>query len=104
MAQYFVYILANSRGTLYTGVTNDIEYRVEEHKSGLGSQFTSQYRVSKLVYCEVFSEIEDAIRYEKRIKGWKRAKKVALIEERNPAWVDLRLEIPKPTFGEDWPG
>jgi putative endonuclease len=101
MPQYFVYILCNSKGTLYIGVTNDVERRLGEHKNGLGSQFTSKYGVSRLVYCEAFPNARDAIAHEKRLKGWTRVKKIALIDERNPAWVDLTLEIPSSWNGEE---
>jgi len=86
---YYVYILANRSRTLYTGVTNDIERRVAEHKAGHIPGFSRQYRVDRLVYLEPFEWIQQAIAREKQIKGWSRAKKVALIETRNPAWVDL---------------
>ncbi|MCF7846030.1 MAG: GIY-YIG nuclease family protein, partial [Candidatus Peribacteraceae bacterium] len=70
---YYVYILASGKnGTLYTGVTNDVEYRVRQHKSGAGSRFAKKYGVDKLVYFEEFGEVGDAIHREKCIKKWKR--------------------------------
>jgi putative endonuclease len=89
MGYYYVYILASQReGTLYVGVTNDLERRMAEHKAGL-SAFTAKYKVAKLVWFDYFTFANDAIAAEKRIKGWSRAKKIALIEQRNPKWVDL---------------
>ena len=89
MTQYYVYILASYRDTLYTGVINDLERRVHEHKQGLGSQFTRKYNVSKLVYYEATGDVTSAIEREKQIKAWRRAKRVALIESMNPNWMDL---------------
>ena len=92
MKQYYVYIMASHRGTLYTGVTNDLERRVHEHKYGLGSQFTKKYNVRKLVYYEATSDVTSAIEREKQVKSWRRGKRVALIESMNPYWVDLASE------------
>lgn len=87
---YFVYILASHRnGTLYTGVTNNLVKRVYEHKHDLIKGFTSKYRVHRLVYFEQHDDIVAAIMKEKRIKKWKRAWKIALIEKNNIAWCDL---------------
>ena len=71
------------------GVTNDLERRVQEHKSKQVPGFTARYNVSQLVYGEVFSDVRDAIAREKQIKSWSRARKNALIEEHNPRWNDL---------------
>jgi putative endonuclease len=87
-----VYILANRSRTLYTGVTNDLEHRVRQHKSGVGSEFTKRYHITRLVYYEPFTDVGQAIQWEKRIKGWVRVKKIALIRERNPQWVDLAAD------------
>ncbi|WP_397445368.1 GIY-YIG nuclease family protein [Polaribacter sp. R77954] len=88
--KYYIYILASQRnGTLYIGVTNDLERRVYEHKTGLGSKFTCKYSVYKLVYFEAFQNINDAILREKRLKKWNRAWKLKLIEEENKDWQDL---------------
>ena len=92
--QFFVYIMTNNRNTvLYTGITNDLKRRVFEHKSGQGGRFTSKYKINKLVYFEVFNDPENAILREKQIKAGSRKKKIALIEEFNPAWRDLYDEI-----------
>jgi putative endonuclease len=90
---YWVYIMTNAgNNVLYTGVTNDLRRRVTEHRAGLGSAFTSKYRVHKLVFYERFVRVTDAIAAEKRIKAGSRAKKIKLIEERNPEWSDLLAE------------
>jgi putative endonuclease len=86
---YFVYIMRNSSKLLYTGVTNDVEARVFQHKSKLIPGFTQKYNLYKLVYFEKFGDIRKAIRREKQIKGWLRSRKVALIESLNPRWLDL---------------
>ena len=88
--QYFVYILTNERHTvLYTGVTNNIARRLEEHRSKVVSGFTKKYNVGKLVYVETHTTPSEAIAHEKRIKGGSRAKKFLLIERTNPDWKDL---------------
>jgi putative endonuclease len=87
--QYFVYILASRSRTLYTGVTNDILRRLEEHRSEQPGSFTAKYRIDRLVFLESTSDIGAAIAREKQIKGWRRSKKVDLIESVNPAWEDL---------------
>jgi putative endonuclease len=74
---------------LYIGVTNDLTRRVQEHKQSLIPGFTQQYRVTRLVYFEEFDDIRDAIAREKQLKGWLRARKLKLIEARNPTWDDL---------------
>lgn len=84
MKQYYVYIMANRTRMLYTGDTNNLERRVYEHKNRIIPGFTSQYNITRLVYQEVFTDIRDAIAREKQIKGWLRAKKIALIETINP--------------------
>jgi len=86
----WVYMMTNeARTVIYTGVTNDIERRVYEHRSGEGGGFTKKYMVTVLVYAEHFADIRDAITEEKRIKAGSRAKKVAMIEEQNPKWLDI---------------
>jgi putative endonuclease len=91
---YYVYILASQRnGTLYIGVTNDIIRRVYEHRSKVVPGFTKRYGVMSLVYFEVYDDIENAIRREKRLKKWNRAWKLRLIEEKNPNWTDLYPSI-----------
>jgi putative endonuclease len=87
---FWVYILANKiGGTLYIGVTSDLVRRVFEHRSEVVRGFTKRYRVHRLVYFEQFSDVQTAIRREKRLKKWNRAWKVRLIEEANPNWDDL---------------
>ena len=94
MREYFVYILSNRNNTtLYTGVTNDLYRRVRQHKSGKGSEFTSKYHKTKLVYYEVFENIYNALNREKQIKGGSRQKKIELVEETNPAWIDLFTKL-----------
>ena len=87
--QYYVYILTGHARTLYTGVTNDIDRRIFQHRSHSGSVFASRYRIDKLVYLETFGEVTQAIAREKQIKSWSRAKKIRLIDETNPEWKDL---------------
>ena len=89
MKQYYVYIMTNRSRTLYTGVTNDLLRRVYEHKHHLMAGFTNKYLLTRLVYFEETSDVNAAIAREKQIKGWLRAKKVALIESINPNWRDL---------------
>lgn len=91
---YYVYILASDFiGTLYIGVTNDLERRVSEHRQKLVPGFTQKHNVTKLVYYEHFPDISAAIAREKRIKRWRRAWKIQLIEAENPAWRDLWLDF-----------
>lgn len=89
MNQYYVYIMTNRSKTLYTGVTNDLIRRVYEHKNKMVKGFTKRYNITKLVYFEETSDVQAAIKREKQIKGWLRAKKIALIESKNPEWKDL---------------
>ena len=89
MRQYYVYIMTNRSKTLYTGVTNDIERRVYEHKQKQIDGFTKKYNLTMLVYYESTDDVRSAIRREKQIKGWLRSKKIALIESMNPLWRDL---------------
>jgi putative endonuclease len=81
--------MASRSHTLYTGVTRDLTRRVSEHKQKLVPGFTSRYNINRLVYYEDFSDIRSAIQREKEIKAWRRSKKVALIESRNPVWLGL---------------
>ena len=86
----WVYILTNhSNRVLYTGVTNDIVRRTFEHRLKLTYGFAEKYNTYKLVYFEETTSIDSALSREKQIKGWSRAKKVALIEAMNPEWRDL---------------
>ena len=86
---YFVYILANGSRMLYVGVTNDLKRRVYEHRKKVMPGYTRQYNISRLVYFESTPNVSAAIAREKQIKGWIRAKKLALIERKNPEWADL---------------
>jgi putative endonuclease len=89
-----VYILASRRnGTLYIGVTSDLRRRVWEHKTDLVAGFTREYHVHTLVYAEFHARMAKAIQREKRIKAWRRAWKIELIEAANPAWRDLFDDI-----------
>ena len=87
---YWVYLLTNRSGTLYVGVTNDLARRLAEHAAGGAASFTGRYALDRLVYAEPYPDIRDAIAREKQLKGWRRAKKVALVNAANPAWRDLR--------------
>ena len=89
MRTYYVYIMASRSRALYTGVTRDLTRRVSEHKQKLVPGFTSRYNMTRLVYFEDFRDVRAAIAHEKEIKGWRRSKKIALIESRNPVWLDL---------------
>jgi putative endonuclease len=86
---YYVYILTNNSRTLYTGLTNNLTRRVYEHRHKLVPGFTAQYNITRLVYFEETGEVQTALAREKQIKGWLRAKKIALIESVNPTWADL---------------
>jgi putative endonuclease len=89
---YFVYIMSSPSRTLYTGVTNDLERRVNEHKSGTLDGFTKRYRIDRLVYFQETNDIGGAIAAEKQIKSLVRSKKIALIEQENPSLQDLSAE------------
>ena len=91
--QYYVYILTNKSGTLYTGVTNNLVRRVFEHKNQMVDGFTKRYNLKYLVYYEATDDVHSAIAREKQIKGWLRAKKLQLINSLNPAWKDLSEEF-----------
>ena len=86
----YTYIMANTgRTTFYIGVTADLEYRVLQHKAGVGSSFTRRYHITKLVYFEDYQYIQDAIAREKQLKNWRREWKIELIKTINPAMEDL---------------
>lgn len=90
MKSYFVYILASKKnGTLYIGVTSDLEKRVWEHKNKVIKGFTEKYNVDNLVYYEQTENVESALTREKQLKKWKREWKIKLIEENNSDWEDL---------------
>lgn len=86
---YFVYILSSRFRTLYIGVTNDLERRVAQHRERRDGTYSARYRIDQLVYFEQFDSPTTAIAREKELKGWRRQKKVRLIEAKNPNWVDL---------------
>ncbi|MBM3886312.1 GIY-YIG nuclease family protein [Candidatus Dependentiae bacterium] len=87
---YCVYILTNMpRGTLYIGVTNNLQMRILEHRAGLVDGFSKKYDLKKLVYFEQCGSAYQAISLEKRLKRWHRDWKISLIEKNNPAWIDL---------------
>ena len=93
MHQYYVYMLTNwNNKVLYIGVTSDLVKRVNQHKSKALAGFTSKYNVNKLVYYELHRDVNYAIRREKELKGWSRAKKNNLIASINPDWLDLSLK------------
>ncbi len=88
--QYYVYILASKiRGTLYIGVTNDLQKRVYEHKTGDKKGFSEKYNVNQLMYFETFQNVNEAIEREKNMKKWKLDWKIKLIEKENKKWLDL---------------
>jgi putative endonuclease len=91
---YWVYILASGHfGTLYVGVTRNLERRVAEHKAKAFSGFTAKYGVDRLVWFQGFGEVTQAIAFEKRLKRWRREWKVQLIEADNPQWHDLYIDM-----------
>ena len=91
---YYIYILASKRnGTLYIGITSNLTKRVWEHKNKVIEGFTEKYNVNKLVYYEQYSDPENAIRREKRLKKYKRRWKLELIEKENPQWKDLYEDL-----------
>ena len=92
--QFYVYILASKQnGTLYLGVSSDIVKRVWQHKNDLAEGFTKKYGVKDLVYYEIHEDAENAIKREKQLKKWRRSWKLELIEEKNPEWRDLYVDI-----------
>ena len=90
---YQVYILSSESKVIYTGMTNNLERRINEHKNKLIEGFSKRYNMYKLVWYEETDDVGVAIAFEKKIKGWKRFKKATMIEEENPGWDDL---------AEDW--
>ena len=91
---YYVYILTNwNNKVMYIGVTNNLERRIQEHKSKQIEGFTKKYNVTKLVYYDTTNDVNEAIAMEKKLKGWKRDRKNSLVESINPEWKDL---------SEDW--
>jgi putative endonuclease len=90
---YYVYIMNSKSGVLYIGATNDIDRRVYEHRHGLIEGFTKKYRITRLVYVEEFERAADMVARERQIKGWRRARKLALVHEQNPARADYARRI-----------
>ena len=91
---YYVYILSSKRnGTLYIGVTNNLERRLYEHKNNLIEGFTNKYNVHHLVYFEDVNDIQSALQREKQLKRWTRKWKLELIEKFNPEWRDLASDF-----------
>ena len=89
---YYVYILTNwNNRVMYIGVTNNLKRRISEHRLETVEGFTRKYHVHKLVYYEAMTDIRDAIAREKELKGWTRAKKNALVMEKNPGFEEIRL-------------
>ena len=100
MRSYYVYIMSNAARTLYVGVTNDLERRVDQYKQGTTPGFTSRYKVTYLVYYEETADVHEAIGREKQAKGWTRERKMALVEADNHGWRDL---IPSPAGRAAYP-
>jgi putative endonuclease len=90
--RYYVYIRASKSRVLYTGVTGSLMSRILQHKRGEGSSFMTKYRVNRLVWYQSFEVVHRAIARETEIKGWRREKKINLIEEANPTWEDLAAD------------
>src|SRR5262245_21876923 len=91
--RFYVYIVASLSGTLYVGMTKDLDRRIIEHKLGEIPGFTRKYGVNRLVYFERFQYVRNAIARETQIKSWRREKKVAMIKQLNPSWKDLAPEL-----------
>jgi putative endonuclease len=90
---YFVYILANLSGLLYTGLSDDIRQRIIEHKSGTFDSFTKKYKIDRLMYFETYNDSKVATARELQIKKFRREKKIALFADSNPGWKDLSPEL-----------
>jgi putative endonuclease len=103
--KYYTYIMGSITGTLYTGMTSNLSKRVFQHKFHEFEGFTARYDVVRLLYFESFVDVHRAIRREKQIKGWKRERKIALIESINPHWLDLAKDwypwVKEQTGGRD---
>jgi putative endonuclease len=100
---YFTYIVTNKYDTvLYTGFTGEINLRMYQHKYKIFPGFTAKYNAHKLVWYETFSDPNDGIAAEKRIKGWKRERKIALIKSKNPEFRDLMADKDDGTFENTW--
>lgn len=95
LQQYYVYILANSKPSLYIGVTNNLIRRTVEHKQKRADGFTKKYNINKLVYYEIHQDINEALLREKQLKHWKREWKIELIRKSNGEFKDLFGNITK---------
>ncbi len=93
MKQYWVYILASHKRTLYVGTTSNLERRMYEHRNKLIEGFTKRYNITQLVYYEQTNDVMAAIEREKQIKGWTRARKLELIRGFNPIWHDFSNDV-----------
>lgn len=91
--QYFIYIMSSTNRTLYIGMTNDLRKRVYQHQHGLVEGFTSRYHIDQLVYYETTDDVQAALAREKQLKGFRRSKKVELIEKQNPGWENLSTRL-----------
>ena len=90
---YYVYIMTNNSGTLYTGMSGHFARRIYQHKNRLIKGFSRRYNIERLVYYEQTNDVYTALEREKEIKGWSRKKKIALIEGMNPEWKDLAEDL-----------
>jgi putative endonuclease len=99
---YYTYIMSSRTKVLYIGITNNLERRVQQHKEGKHDSFTKEYRCHHLVWFERYATAASAIAREKQLKGWRRARKIALIEEQNLEWQDLSKDWGK-SFGANQP-
>ncbi len=96
MKEFYTYILASGKkGTLYIGVTSNLQKRIWEHKNDVNEGFTKKYKTHALIYFETHSTFENAVEREKKLKNWRREWKISLIEKTNPSWKDLYDEISK---------
>ena len=91
---YWVYILASRSRVLYIGVTSNLPRRLAQHREGGVNAFTAEYHVHRLVYCEQTGDAQSALKREKQLKGWRRLKKLDLVESVNPDWKDLSPPVP----------
>lgn len=100
--RYYVYIVSNRSRTIYVGITSAIERRMRQHREKIYGGFTARYGCNRLVYYEVWQDVHQAIARETEIKSWTRAKRVALIERKNPTWDDLSADWGKPIELYQW--
>lgn len=99
-----VYLLTNRSGTLYVGITGDLARRLAQHKARAVPGFTSKYRLDRLVYAESFPTAAEAIRREKQLRGWRREKKIELLERVNPGWRNVADDWSSPPRSPGEPG